>query len=87
MRILTGFEFPDGIMNEHKKDSSPKGKSLAVLSLAAIGVVYGDIGTSPIYAIRESFHSSYGLAASTSNVLGILSLIFWSLMRRGCLLF
>jgi KUP system potassium uptake protein len=53
---------------------------LLVLSLAALGVVYGDIGTSPIYALRESFGEHYGLAASPANVLGILSLIFWALI-------
>ncbi len=45
-----------------------------------MGVVYGDIGTSPLYAFRESFHEEYGLAVSAANVLGILSLIFWSLI-------
>ena len=58
----------------------PEGRELAVLSLAALGVVYGDIGTSPIYALRESFHSSYGIAPTPDNVLGVLSLIFWSLI-------
>jgi len=47
------------------------------LSLAALGVVYGDIGTSPLYAMRESLD---GLPINTSNILGILSLIFWSLI-------
>ena len=66
-----------------KKDgenSPPQGRRLLVLGVTAIGVVYGDIGTSPIYAIRESFHASYGLAATPENVLGVLSLIFWSLI-------
>jgi len=68
-------------MSKSKHDKSqPRGKALLVLSLTAIGVVYGDIGTSPIYAIRESFHSSYGLAATPENVMGVLSLIFWSLI-------
>jgi KUP system potassium uptake protein len=58
----------------------PTGRRLAVLSLAALGVVYGDIGTSPLYAIRESFHASYGLAVTSENILGVLSLIFWSLL-------
>lgn len=65
---------------EEQKDSKPTGKSLALLSLGALGVVYGDIGTSPIYAIKESFHSSYGLAATPANIMGVLSLIFWSLI-------
>ena len=58
----------------------PRGRYLAFLSLAALGVVYGDIGTSPIYALRESLHSSHGIAGTAANVLGILSLIFWSLI-------
>jgi KUP system potassium uptake protein len=53
---------------------------LLVLSLGALGVVYGDIGTSPLYALRECFHSQHGVAATPDNILGILSLIFWSLV-------
>ncbi|MCC7441588.1 MAG: potassium transporter Kup, partial [Bdellovibrionales bacterium] len=49
------------------------------LALGALGVVFGDIGTSPLYALRESFHPAHGLALSQENVLGILSLVFWSL--------
>lgn len=52
-------------------------KNLLPLSLAALGVVYGDIGTSPLYAMRESLN---GLAINLPDVLGILSLIFWSLI-------
>jgi KUP system potassium uptake protein len=52
---------------------------LALLTLGAIGVVYGDIGTSPLYALRECFHGEHGVAATPDNVLGVLSLIFWSL--------
>lgn len=50
------------------------------LSLAALGVVYGDIGTSPLYAIRECFHGEYGIAVTPANILGVLSLMFWALM-------
>ncbi|HVD04865.1 MAG TPA: KUP/HAK/KT family potassium transporter, partial [Gemmatimonadaceae bacterium] len=53
---------------------------LAALSLAALGVVYGDIGTSPIYAMREALHGVHGVAATHDNVLGLLSLIFWALI-------
>jgi KUP system potassium uptake protein len=54
---------------------------LAVLSLAALGIVYGDIGTSPLYALRESLNPhEHGLALTEANVLGILSLIVWSLV-------
>ncbi len=48
--------------------------------MAALGVVYGDIGTSPLYALRESFVVEHGVQAAPANVLGVLSLIFWSLI-------
>ena len=55
-------------------------REIAVLALAALGVVYGDIGTSPLYAIKECFAGSYGLTPTYENVLGVLSLVFWSLL-------
>ena len=54
--------------------------ALAKLSLAALGVVYGDIGTSPLYAVKECFSRPHGVEATPANVLGILSLVFWSLL-------
>jgi len=57
----------------------PKGKELAGLALAALGVVYGDIGTSPLYALKEVFAGTHSVALNHDNVLGILSLMFWSL--------
>jgi KUP system potassium uptake protein len=51
----------------------------AKLTLGALGVVYGDIGTSPLYALRECVTAPHGVGPSAANVLGILSLIFWSL--------
>jgi KUP system potassium uptake protein len=56
------------------------GKRLAGLSLAALGIVYGDIGTSPIYAFKECFAPGHGAPVSTANVLGVLSLIIWALI-------
>ncbi|GIL39536.1 potassium transporter Kup [Roseiterribacter gracilis] len=50
------------------------------IALAALGVVFGDIGTSPIYTFRECFNSEHGLPASEANVFGILSTMFWSLI-------
>jgi KUP system potassium uptake protein len=50
-----------------------------LLSLTALGVVYGDIGTSPLYALRECFHGSHPLPPTPENVLGVLSLVFWAL--------
>ncbi len=58
----------------------PGGRYLAVLCLGALGVVFGDIGTSPLYALRECFGGERAMAVSRANVLGILSLIFWSLV-------
>jgi KUP system potassium uptake protein len=55
-------------------------QSLAALSIAAIGVVYGDIGTSPLYTLKEVFNPAHGISTSHENVLGILSLVFWSLL-------
>ncbi|MBX3207618.1 MAG: potassium transporter Kup [Labilithrix sp.] len=52
---------------------------LARLSLAALGVVYGDIGTSPLYALRECFKAPHGVAVTRENVLGVESLFIWSL--------
>ena len=52
--------------------------ALAGLTLAALGVVYGDIGTSPLYALKEVFHAGH-VPASPENILGVLSLIFWTM--------
>jgi hypothetical protein len=52
--------------------------ALAALTLGALGVVYGDIGTSPLYALKEVFHGGH-LATTPENILGILSLIFWTM--------
>jgi len=59
---------------------TPRGRYLFVLSLAALGVVYGDIGTSPLYALRECFHGPHSIEPTPANILGVLSLIFWSLI-------
>src|SRR4051812_28322003 len=67
-------------VHEVHAPASPTGKRLAALSLTALGVVYGDIGTSPLYALRECFKAEYGITPSHDNVLGVLSLILWSLI-------
>jgi KUP system potassium uptake protein len=59
---------------------APRGRRLLALSLGALGVVYGDIGTSPLYALRECFHGEWAVAATPANVLGVLSLVVWSLL-------
>jgi KUP system potassium uptake protein len=54
-------------------------KKLAPLAVAAMGVVYGDIGTSPLYTMKEVFNGPHAVAVTPDNLLGILSLIFWAL--------
>jgi KUP system potassium uptake protein len=63
----------------HDPKDSATGKRLAILALGALGVVYGDIGTSPLYALKECFSGPHGVPVTKQNVLGVLSLIFWSL--------
>jgi KUP system potassium uptake protein len=65
---------PTGVEERHSTDRFP------ALALAALGVVFGDIGTSPLYAVRECLHSAHGVATSAPNVLGVLSLVFWALI-------
>ncbi|MBA3469321.1 MAG: KUP/HAK/KT family potassium transporter, partial [Herpetosiphonaceae bacterium] len=65
---------------EHHHGPDPKGRYLALLSLTALGIVYGDIGTSPLYAMRESFHGPHAIPPTLTNIMGVLSLIFWSLI-------
>jgi KUP system potassium uptake protein len=61
------------LTEQHKKSS------LAALTLSAVGIVYGDIGTSPLYTLKTIFDPTHGLALTTPNLLGIVSLIFWGL--------
>src|SRR5688572_29297935 len=61
-------------------DRKSSRRRVATLALAALGVVYGDIGTSPLYAIRECFFGPHAVAPTRANVLGALSLVFWSLV-------
>jgi KUP system potassium uptake protein len=61
------------LTSQHKKSS------LAAMTLAAVGIVYGDIGTSPLYTLKTIFDPVHGLALNTPNLLGIVSLIFWGL--------
>ena len=60
--------------------SAGNGKSsLMILSLAALGVVYGDIGTSPLYAFKEALNGPHGLPFTEANVLAVLSMMFWAI--------
>ena len=63
------------------KNKTPRSRSTgAALTLAALGVVFGDIGTSPLYAVKETFSPAHGIAFTPANVLGGLSTIFWALI-------
>ncbi|SKA08403.1 potassium transporter Kup [Novilysobacter spongiicola] len=71
---------PNNPRNGHGAAGAHGRKGLAGLVVAAVGVVFGDIGTSPLYTLREAFSPHYGLVANHDTVLGILSLVFWALM-------
>jgi len=66
------------VASTHREE--PTGKRLFALSLLALGIVYGDIGTSPLYAVRECFYGSHAVELTRANIFGVLSLIFWSLV-------
>lgn len=59
---------------------NPNKSGMAALTLGAIGVVYGDIGTSPLYTMKEVFAPSHGIAPSAANITGVVSLILWCLI-------
>src|SRR5471030_3146345 len=65
---------PNALEPEHTKGR------LAAASLAALGVVFGDLGTSPLYALHDTFVGSHPVEVNHDNVLGILSLFVWSLI-------
>jgi KUP system potassium uptake protein len=67
-------------LENNNSEAHPQKSSTAGLTLLALGVVYGDIGTSPLYAVKETFAPAHGIALDTENILGGLSTIFWSLM-------
>ena len=67
-------------MDNNNSGENPQKSSLAGLTLLALGVVYGDIGTSPIYAVKETFSPDHGIPLNADNILGGLSTIFWSIM-------
>jgi len=56
------------------------GKALPALTLGAIGVVFGDIGTSPLYALKEIFSGHHPIPVTPENILGLLSMVFWAIM-------
>ncbi len=64
----------------HDQAAGMTGERLAVLALAALGVVYGDIGTSPLYAVKEVFAGNHPIPVTDANIFGSLSLFFWALI-------
>jgi KUP system potassium uptake protein len=66
--------------HNHENEDSQTNRYKFLMALSALGVVYGDIGTSPLYALKESFHHTHNITLSQGNIFGILSLIFWSLI-------
>jgi KUP system potassium uptake protein len=65
--------------NDSNASRSPNRAPLLAAAVGGLGVVYGDIGTSPLYALRACFHGAQSVAPTSANILGILSLILWSL--------
>jgi KUP system potassium uptake protein len=65
---------------QHPPVTAVKGSDLAKLALGALGVVYGDIGTSPLYALKECVTLPHGVTPDPANILGLLSLVFWSIL-------
>src|ERR1700736_2523545 len=59
---------------------APTGRPLVAMTIGALGVVFGDLGTSPLYALHDTFVGSHPIAVTHDNVLGILSLFLWSLI-------
>ena len=75
----TGAAVSEPPPETHQGPHHPQG-SLAKLSVGAVGIVFGDIGTSPIYAFRETFAGHHTLVPDALHIYGVLSLIFWSMM-------
>ena len=70
----------EGPVHDGASDGSHSALALRQLAIAALGIVYGDIGTSPLYALRECFNGPHSAAATHESVLGVLSLVFWTLV-------
>jgi len=78
--VAGASSLPDSNGHGHDPGRHPTRRTaLAALALGALGVVYGDIGTSPLYALKECFHETGGIDPTPANVLGVLSLVFWAM--------
>jgi KUP system potassium uptake protein len=65
--------------NPDSSNNKGNPRKTLLMALGSLGIVYGDIGTSPLYAVKECFHGHHAIALNTANILGVMSLIFWSL--------
>ncbi|HET7921604.1 MAG TPA: potassium transporter Kup [Gammaproteobacteria bacterium] len=74
-----------GSANGNGSSAPHANKRLAALSLGALGVVFGDIGTSPLYTLSSAFSGSYAPTATPENVLGVISIVFWTIVVIVCL--
>ena len=68
------------MVSDNRLHQRPQGAATAKIALAALGIVFGDLGTSPLYALQEAFHGKNGVAVTPANVIGIVSLFLWSLI-------
>src|SRR5215204_3687537 len=81
LRLEASLSEPTAATALHPATHASNDRSrLFALTLTALGVVYGDIGTSPLYAMRECFFGSHAVPPTHANVLGVLSLITWALL-------
>ncbi|MEZ6097823.1 MAG: potassium transporter Kup [Pirellulaceae bacterium] len=78
--LATADHLPDEGVKPAAKSVPEDNRSLWLITLTALGVVYGDIGTSPLYALRECFRGALSVPLTEANVLGVLSLILWALV-------
>ena len=80
---ISNPEFSSSTLLNPVEVSGPGGehkKSLGVMMLAAIGVVFGDIGTSPLYALKECFDANHGIAYTPEALFGVISMMIWALI-------
>src|SRR3546814_18795831 len=81
--LSTQASLPDGADDSAAAAHGPHGhdeKAVLKLAVGAIGIVFGDIGTSPLYAFRETFAGHHKLTMDPEHILGVISLMFWSMM-------
>ncbi|MEQ9447487.1 MAG: KUP/HAK/KT family potassium transporter, partial [Rhodospirillaceae bacterium] len=73
-------ETPSDVPVEPDATDHARAQSMRALMIGAVGVIYGDIGTSPLYAVRQAFTGNHPMAVDEINVLGLMSLVFWALI-------